>query len=53
MANGGFVMSEFRPDWRKIDFSKVHLKMYQKDKALADQIGGHPNTQPGDPLPSS
>ncbi len=51
MANGGFVLSEFRRDWRKFDFSKVHVKMYQNGKALADQIGGHPNTQPGDPLP--
>jgi len=51
MANGGFVLSEFRRDWRKVDFSKTHVKMYQKNNALADQIGGHPNTQPGDPLP--
>src|SRR5262245_28455204 len=51
MANGGFVLSEFRRDWRKFDFSKTHVKMYQNDKALADQTGGHPNTQPGDPLP--
>ena len=51
MANGGFVLSEFRRDWRKVDFSKARVKMYQKDKALADQICGHPNTQPGSPLP--
>jgi len=51
MANGGFVLSEFRRDWRKVDFSKARVKMYQKDHALADQMGGHPNTQPGDPLP--
>jgi 2-keto-4-pentenoate hydratase len=51
MANGGFVLGEFRRDWRKVDFSKTHVKMYQNGKALADQIGGHPNTQPGSPLP--
>jgi len=51
MANGGFVLSEFRRDWREFDFAEMHVKMYQNGKALADQKGGHPNTQPGDPLP--
>jgi 2-keto-4-pentenoate hydratase len=51
MANGAFVFGELRSDWRKFDFSKTRVTMMQGEKALADQVGGHPNTQPGDALP--
>jgi 2-keto-4-pentenoate hydratase len=51
MANGAFVFGEFRADWRNYDFSKTRVTMKQGDKVLADQVGGHPNVQPGDALP--
>jgi 2-keto-4-pentenoate hydratase len=51
MANGAFVFGEFRSDWRNFDFSKTRVTMKQGDKLLADQVGGHPNTQPGEALP--
>jgi 2-keto-4-pentenoate hydratase len=51
MANGAFVFGEFRADWRNFDFSRTRVRMMQGEKALADQVGGHPNTQPGNALP--
>ena len=51
MANGAFVFGELRSDWREFDFSKTRVTMMQGEKALADQVGGHPNKHPGDALP--
>jgi 2-keto-4-pentenoate hydratase len=51
MANGAFVFGEFRSDWRNVDFSRTRVTMKQGEKVLADQVGGHPNVQPGDALP--
>jgi 2-keto-4-pentenoate hydratase len=52
MANGGFVLGAFRDDWRSFDFTKTHVTMRQGDRAIADQVGGHPNGDPGRELPA-
>jgi 2-keto-4-pentenoate hydratase len=51
MANGAFVFGEWRSDWRNFDFTATRVTMKQGDKMLADQVGGHPNGQPGGALP--
>jgi 2-keto-4-pentenoate hydratase len=51
MANGGFVFSAYRKDWRSFDFTKTRVTMKQGDRYLADQIGGHPNGSPAGALP--
>ena len=50
MANGAFVFSEWRDDWRTVDFTKTRVTMTQGDKYVADQIGGHPNANPAGAL---
>lgn len=50
MANGGFVLGAFRDDWQSFDFTKTRVTMMQGDRALADQVGGHPNGNPGGEL---
>jgi 2-keto-4-pentenoate hydratase len=51
MANGAFVLGEFRRDWRDFDFTRTRVTMKQGDQVLADQVGGHPNGSPGEALP--
>lgn len=51
MANGAFVFSTWRDDWRTMDFTKTRVTMAQDETYVADQIGGHPNGNPAGALP--
>jgi 2-keto-4-pentenoate hydratase len=52
MANGAFVFGDWRKEWRTHDFAQTRVTMIQGTSFVADQIGGHPNTDPSAPLPA-
>lgn len=49
-SSGGFVIGEFRPDWRGIDFPRMRTVMTANGTILADVVGGHPLFEPFLPL---